>query len=207
MMAAFGLPTPQKDDEDRAVRSAISMITELRRWNTERVATGTRPIEIGIGVNTDTVVSGNIGAPKRMDYTIIGDGVNLASRLERACKQYCARILISESTHNKLRGTYRVREVDRVVVKGRKAPVAVYEVLDYHTEESFPHILEALQYFSGGVAYYRKAQWDKAIAAFNEAVALNPQDRLPGLYIERCEFLRANPPGNDWDGIWRLTTK
>jgi adenylate cyclase len=207
IMAAFGLPTPHQDDEDRAVRAAISMITELRRWNTERVAAGTRPLDIGIGVNTDTVISGNIGAPKRMDYTIIGDGVNLASRLESACKQYCARILISESTRNKLRGTYRVREVDRVVVKGRKSAVAVYEVLDYHTEESFPHILEALQYFSGGVAYYREAQWDKAIAAFKEAVALNPQDRLPGLYIERCEFLRANPPGNGWDGIWRLTTK
>src|SRR3546814_8217350 len=98
---------------------------------------------MGIGLNTDTVVSGNIGSPKRMDYTIIGDGVNLASRLESACKQYSARILISENTYKKLRGTYRSREVDRVVVKGKTEPVAIYEILDYHTDESYPNLMEA----------------------------------------------------------------
>ena len=144
IMAAFGMPVPGDDDEDRAVRAAVSMITDLRAWNVERLAKGQKPVDMGVGLNTDTVVSGNIGSPKRMDYTMIGDGVNLAARLESACKQYAARILISENTYTKLRGTYRSREVDFVVVKGKTEPVAVYEILDYHTDETFPNVMEAL---------------------------------------------------------------
>ena len=101
------------------MRASISMIAELRRWNAQRATLGKRPVDIGIGLNTDTIVSGNIGSPKRMDYTVIGDGVNLASRLESACKEYGAHILISETTFGKLRGTYRIREVDRVIVQGK----------------------------------------------------------------------------------------
>jgi len=207
LMAAFGLPVPHDDDEDRAVRAAIGMITALRQWNAERAGSGKPPIDIGIGLNTDTVVSGNIGSPRRMDYTIIGDGVNLASRLESACKQYGTHILISENTYQRLRGTYRIREVDAVVVQGKHRPVAIYEVLDYHTGETFPNLLEAVNYFKGALEYYRRREWDKAIRTFQEAAALNPQDKLPPLYLERCEHLRANPPGDGWTGVWVMTTK
>jgi adenylate cyclase len=207
IMAVFGLPIPHDDDEDRALRSAIAMITELGRWNVGRLAAGKKPVDMGVGLNTDVVVSGNIGSPKRMDYTIIGDGVNLASRLESACKQYSARILISEHTFRKLRGTYRVREVDYVVVKGKQEPVAVYEVLDYHTDKTFPNLLEAVNYFKGGLAYYRKGQWDKAMETFRGAIDLNPQDKLPQIYIDRCEQLKANPPGDEWKGVWVMKSK
>jgi adenylate cyclase len=207
IMAVFGLPVSHGDDEDRAVRAAVSMITELRRWNGERAALGLKPIEMGIGLNTDDVVSGNIGSPKRMDYTIIGDGVNLASRLEGACKQYGARILITENTMARLRGTYRLREVDRVVVKGKTEPVAIFEVLDYHTDESFPNLLDAVHYFKGGLGFYRKGEWDRAIAAFREASALNPADLLPPIYLERCEHLKSHPPGEGWNGVWVMRSK
>ena len=207
IMAVFGLPIPHDDDEDRAVRSAIAMITELARWNEGRLAAGKKPVDMGIGLNTDIVVSGNIGSPKRMDYTIIGDGVNLASRLESACKQYSARILISEHTLRKLRGTYRVREVDYVVVKGKQEPVAVFEVLDYYTDKTFPNLLESVNYFKGGLAYYRKGQWDKAVETFRGAIDLNPLDKLPQIYIDRCEQLKANPPGEDWNGVWVMKSK
>jgi adenylate cyclase len=206
IMAVFGLPVPHDDDEDRAVRAAIGMIMELRRWNGIRVADGKKPVDIGIGLNTDTVVSGNLGSPKRMDYTIIGDGVNLASRLESACKQYSTRILMSENTYQKLRGTYRVREVDHVVVKGKHEPVAIYEVLDYHTEESFPNLMDAVNYFRSALSSYRKGNWDKAASGFREALAINPEDKLPQMYIERCEYLKANPP-DDWNGVWVMQTK
>jgi adenylate cyclase len=207
IMAVFGLPVPHGDDEDRAVRASISMIEDLRGWNAERVSSGKKPIDIGVGLNTDNVVSGNIGSPRRMDYTIIGDGVNLASRLESACKQYGAKILISELTYKKLRGTYRVREVDRVVVKGKTEAVGVYEVLDYHTDESFPHLVEVLDYYKNGIGWYRKQEWDKAAAALREALRLNSQDKLSRIYLERAEYMKANPPGGDWDGVWVLQAK
>ncbi len=207
IMAVFGVPLPHDDDEDRAVRSAVTMIAELRRWNAGRASAGKKGVDMGVGLNTDVVVSGNIGSPKRMEYTIIGDGVNLASRLESACKQYAAHILMSEHTLKKLRGTYRVREVDYLVVKGKLEPVGVYEVLDYHTEESFPNMLEAVNYFKGGLAYYRKGQWDKAMETFRGAQALNPQDKLPQIYLDRCEHLKADPPGDDWTGVWVMKTK
>jgi adenylate cyclase len=207
MMAAFGIPMAHDDDEDRSVRAAISMIRNLDNWNKSRVAEGKLPIEIGIGLNTDVVVSGNIGSKKRMDFTMIGDGVNLASRLESACKQYKARILLSEFTFRKLRGTYRSREVDRIVVKGKTEPVGIHEILEYHSEESFPNMMEVLGLFKHGLTQYRAGKWDGAIAAFRGSSALNPGDSLAKLYIERCELLKAKPPEGEWDGVWVMKEK
>jgi adenylate cyclase len=206
IMAGFGIPVLHDDDEDRGVRAAIAMIVELWEWNIERVAKGEMAIDHGVGLNTGMVVSGNIGSPKRMDYTMIGDGVNLAARLESACKQYNARILISEYTKAKLRGTYRVRDVDQVVVKGKTEPVGVFEVLDYHTEETFPNLMDAVGYFNEAVIRYRNGEWDVAIKKFNEALGANPSDQLSHTYIDRCEHLKASPP-DDWDGIWVMTSK
>ena len=188
IMAAFGLPIAHDDDEDRGVRAAIAMISEMWEWNDERAKNGRNPVDMGIGLNTDAVVSGNIGSPKRMDYTLIGDGVNLAARLESACKQYAARILISENTFAKLRGTYR-------------------EVLDYHTPETFPNLMDVVNHFREGVRHYRAGDWNKGIAGFKEALAANPDDRLAQTYIERCEQLKKNPPKGEWDGVWVMTSK
>lgn len=207
IMAAFGMPISRDDDEDRGLRAAISMISDLAEWNIKRVAEGKFPVDMGIGLNTDTVVSGNIGSPKRMDYTLIGDGVNLAARLESACKQYSARILISEFTHASLRGTYRMRDIDRVVVKGKTEPVRIYEVLDYHTEESFPNMMEVLGHFRDGQAQYRDSRWDGAVDSFGKCLKLNPDDRLSQIYIERCQLLKENPPPEDWQGVWVMTSK
>ena len=206
IMAGFGLPISHDDDEDRALRASISMITRLWEWNVERKARGEMPVEMGIGLNTDKVVSGNIGSPKRMDYTVIGDGVNLAARLESACKQYAARILISEYTHAKLKGVYRSREVDKVVVKGKTEPVGVYEVLDFHNEETFPNVMEVLNYFKDGLGKYRNGDWDPAIKSFKEGLRLNPDDFVSNMYVERCQGLKKKPP-KDWDGVWVMTSK
>jgi len=207
MMAAFGIPLSHDDDEDRALRAAISMISELERWNRTRIDNGLPPIDMGIGLNTDIVVSGNIGSPKRMDYTMIGDGVNLAARLESACKQYHAHILISENTFNRLHGTYRVRDIDKVVVKGKTEPVGVFEVLDYHTDISFPNMQDALGAFKEGIKQYREGNFDKALGAFKDTIGLNARDKLANVYVDRCEHLMANPPGDDWNGVWVMTEK
>jgi adenylate cyclase len=207
IMAVFGTPVAHEDDPDRAVRSAIDMMRALEGFNIERQASAMKAVNIGVGINTDSIVSGNIGSPKRMDYTVIGDGVNLASRLESACKQYGTRVLISEYTYKQLKGTYRLREVDRVIVKGKTQPVDVFEILDYYTEESFPNIIEMLGHFRDGIQSYRGQQWNNAEKAFGQALALTPDDLLSKLYLERCQHLRSSPPAEDWDGVWVMTSK
>ena len=207
IMAGFGIPLAHDDDEDRAVRAAIAMIKELWEWNVERVANGLMAIDHGVGLNTGMVVSGNIGSRKRMDFTMIGDGVNLAARLESACKQYFAHILISEFTFAKLKGTYRARNVDFVVVKGKTEPVGVYEILDYHTDETFPNLMDNVNYFNEGVKNYKGADWDKAIKSFTEAMKANPDDKLCNTYIERCQVLKETPPEGEWKGVWVMTSK
>lgn len=207
IMAVFGLPIAGEDDADRAVRAAISMHRELDTWNHIRHRDGKMPVQMGIGLNTDTVVSGNIGSPKRMDFTVIGDGVNLAARLESASKQYAARLLISEFTVAKLKGTYRMREIDKVVVKGKSKPVSIFEVLEYHTDKSFPNLMDVVGYFKEGLHHYRKANWTKAIGNFEEALKLHPKDRLSEIYIDRCQHLIEQPPADDWDGVWVMKEK
>jgi adenylate cyclase len=206
-MAAFGVPLPHDDDEDRAVRAAIGMINALRTWNIQRLAEGKKPVNMGIGLNTDTIVSGNIGSPKRMDYTLIGDGVNLASRIESLCKQYHASILISENTYKRLKGTYRIREVDRVQVKGKTHNVGIYEVLDYHDETTYPSLMEVVGHFRDGLTLYRRREWDSAISRFDEALRLNPNDQVCQMYVERCLSFRADPPEEGWDGGWVMRSK
>lgn len=207
IMACFGLPVAHEDDPDRAVRAAIAMIRELWRWNSERRAAGLKTVEMGIGIHTDTIVSGNIGSPKRMDYTVIGDGVNLASRLESASKAYSARILVSESTVSRLRGIYRLREVDLVTVKGKTKPIRIIEILDYHDNSTFPNLMDVVHYFNEGVQHYKAAGWHAASQRFKRCLQLNPGDALSQTYVERCQVMAANPPKRDWDGVWVMKEK
>ena len=206
IMAAFGVPISHDDDEDRAMRAAISMLTSLEAWNTERKKQGQLPVYMGIGLNTDKIVSGNIGSPKRMDFTMIGDGVNLAARLESACKAYSAKLLISEYTVAKLKGTYQIRDVDNIIVKGKTEPVGVYEVLDYHTDDSFPNLMESVNHFKEARKHYSAGSWDKSIKSFKECLKLNANDALSQTYIDRVEELKKNPP-KKWDGVLTMTSK
>ena len=207
VIAIFGIPFPHEDDPDRAVKAAIRMMNELREFNERLVRSGRQAIDIGIGLNTGHVISGNIGSPKRMDYTVIGDGVNLAARLESATKQYGAHILISQSCLDGLKSSYRLRLVDNVVVKGKTEPVGVYELLDYHTDSSFPNMVEALVIFRDGMESYRNGQWQKGRELFEKVLSLNPKDKCSQVYIERCEYLLENGDPDSWDGIWVLSSK
>jgi adenylate cyclase len=207
IMAGFGVPVPHDDDEDRAVRAAIRMIVQLTAWNTKRVSEGKMAVNIGIGLNTDSLVAGNIGSLKRMDFTMIGDGVNLASRLESACKTYDAQILVSENTFKRLRGTYRARLVDKVIVKGKTQSVSVYEILDHHTDETFPALADFLQRFRLAMDQYRGRKFKEAISTFSDALAIRAEDSVSKTYIERCEHYLKDPPPKDWAGVWTMTEK
>ena len=207
MMCIFGTPVPHDDDPDRAVRAAIRMMTDLIVFNEKRATEGKMPIDHGMGINTDSIVSGNIGSPKRMDYTVIGDGVNLAARIESACKQYGAQILISEFTQKAVKATYRTRQVDYMIVKGKTVPVGVYEVLDYHDENSYPNLADALGVFNEGYRSWTDGKWDQAIKSFKNVQKINPNDKAAQLYLDRCAHMKKNPPKGDWSGVWVMTTK
>ncbi len=138
---------------------------------------------------------------------MIGDGVNLAARLESACKAYSAQILISENTYGKLKGTYRIRDIDDVIVKGKTKPVRIMEVLDYHTTTSFPNLMEVVSYFKEGRHYYRQGDFSKAIKLFGNALKLHPADRLSQTFIDRCNYMIHTPPENEWNGVWVMTSK
>ena len=206
IMAAFGLPISHEDDEDRGVKAGINMISRLWEWNNQREKDGKPALDMGLGLNTDKIVAGNIGSQKRMDYTMIGDGVNLAARLESACKQYNARILISDYTYKKLKGTYRIRYIDDVVVKGKSEPVGVHEVLDYHNDSTFPNLMDVVNHFNEGRKKYISGDFNSAISSFKECLKANSEDILSNTYIERCKQLIDQKPEN-WDGVWVMKSK
>ncbi len=201
------MPLPHEDDPDRGLKAAIGMQMALREWSPLDAEGMPFPLEIGVGLNTDSVVAGNIGSKKRMDYTIIGDGVNLAARLESACKQYGAGILISGFTADALKGFYRLRALDKVVVKGKTEPVEIVECMDHLAADGAFDVQELLGLFGDGLRLYRGREFDKAKARFQEALKVRPDDAPSKLYVGRAETLAAEPPPAEWDGVWVMTEK
>jgi len=207
IMAVFGAPINSGSDADNSVNTAIHMMHKLKVLNKIRQEQELHRIDIGIGISSGEVVVGNIGSPKRMDFTVIGDTVNLASRLEGANKMYGSQILISESTKQELREEHVFREVDSIRVKGQNRPVAVYEILDFHDEVSFPNMELTLQCYKKGIAAYRKSDWQQAIICFDAALKLTPNDGPSLLYLERCQHFMHTPPVDEWDGVWTMESK
>lgn len=207
MLGVFGAPFSTGEDADKAVCTAVDMMKALKLFNANRMLKNLETINVGIGIATDNVLVGNIGSMKRMDYTVIGDGVNLASRLEGATKFYHADILISEKTCELLKYRYSIREVDLMRVKGKLQPVKVYEVLDHHDKQTFPNVDQVIDLTHKGITLYRQQRWSEALAAFESAIRLNRRDELCKMYVCRCHFFAENPPEETWDGVWVMTTK
>ena len=206
IMAVFGAPISTGRDSENAVAAAVDMMTALREFNRSQRADGLK-LDIGIGVNTAEVLSGNIGSLKRMDYTVIGDGVNVASRLEGANKFYGTRILITESTHSGLGDGHVCREIDLIRVKGKVKPVSIYQILDYCGEDDFPRLQDVLDLFHQGLRAYRGRDWARGLDFFTRALDLNDRDHPSRLYADRCRHYLDQPPGDDWEGVWVMTSK
>ncbi len=203
IMAYWNAPNEVENHEDAAVGSAVRQMRSLGELNKRLLEEGKPKIEIGIGINTGDVTVGEMGSYGRADYTIIGDPVNLASRLEGLCKPYHAHIVISEFTKSGLKNDYTIRELDLVRVKGKNEPVSIYEVLDDKApSEEFK--IENTRY-QEALSAYRASLFTEALSIFKEL-----HDKtgvyLYNVYIERCEHYIENPP-SEFDGVFTFTTK
>ncbi|MGI0487988.1 GAF domain-containing protein [Pantanalinema rosaneae CENA516] len=208
IMAVFGSPLPLEDHEWKAVQTAIAMRHRLAAFNEERIRQNYAPIRIGIGINSDEVISGNIGSSKRMEFTAIGDGVNLGSRLESASKQYGTDIVISENTYKPCADRVWVRELDYIKVKGKTKPVAIYELVELKSVDIGSELKQKIQLYHAGLHYYRDRKFRKALNEFAAILEdIDSQDKAALLHMDRCQYWLQNPPTDDWDGSWALTEK
>jgi adenylate cyclase len=204
IMAVFGTPFPSPQDADNAVLVAIRMQQVLQALNRRRRAAGGPELAVRIGINSGDVVAGNIGSARRMDYTVIGDGVNVAARLEAANKQLGTRILISGSTRALLRGSYRLRELDLIRVRGKRAPVPVFEVRGLAADRVTRKEAHLNDCFADGLAAYRAGDWRAAVRQFEAALAIDPEDQPSQLLRQRALHYGEHAPPPDWDGVWTL---
>jgi len=205
IMAVFGAPLEQNDHPLRACHTALLMLDRLaamqQRWRAE----GTPQLDIGIGINTGPMVVGNMGSERRFDYTVMGDAVNLASRLEGINKEYGTQVVISEFTYGWVKDDFFCRELDAVRVKGRARPVKIYELLAFRSTKN-PKV-EIIEPFSQGLLYYREQEWDKAEEKFKEVLSTIPGDMAAALYLQRIATLRQESPGAGWDGVFTMKSK
>jgi adenylate cyclase len=207
IMAIFGAPFPGEQDAENAVKTAVGMIRSLRAFNEKRGAAGVPTLNIGIGVSTGELIAGNIGSLKRMDYTVIGDTVNLASRLEGVTKMYGAQIVLDEATVEKLPDPGRVRKLDLITVKGQTKPVTIYEALDYHDETTYPELDRVLELHKQAVTAYQARDWKRSLDLFQKIFKLNNADGPCQIYLSRVRHYMDEPPPADWDGVFELKIK
>src|SRR5258708_148876 len=208
MMATFGAPVADEFDADNALLVATEMVRGVVRFNERRrVDIGAPPIAIGVGLATGEVLAGSVGSRKRMEYTVIGDNVNLASRLESANKYYGTSILLPGATADALKSHHVLRQLDLIRVKGKNRPTMVYESLAHHTSNTFPYLAETVRAYEAGFAAYRHRDWDGAMGRFTEALDLTPSDKPSRFFLERCRYYRDNPPPDEWDGVWVMEEK
>lgn len=199
IMAIFGAPLPQPDHPLRACATALHMIKTLHLLHQEWTARGRPVLQIGIGVNTGVMMVGNMGSERRFDYTVIGDNVNLAARLEGLTKMYGVGIVVSETTWALAKEGFVGRELDTVRVKGKTKPASIYQLMD--TAEKIGSYREPLAVFEEALKWYREKNVLKALELFNQVATLWPGDPPSLLYRKRCEELLAKEHGDDWSHI------
>lgn len=205
IMAFFGAPVQYNDHAKWACRCALQSLDKLKELQKEYAAKGLPSIDIGIGLNTGDVSVGNMGSQTVRSYTVMGDAVNLGSRLEGINKEYGTRVIISEFTYEEVKDSFICREVDWVRVKGKALPVAIYELI---SEETVPeHLAQMLRHFTEGFSHYQAKAFQPALESFAKCLDLVPDDEPSKLYIERCEEFLQSPPPEDWDGVFVMKTK
>ncbi len=205
IMAFWGAPLSDPDHARHGLEAAIAMIEQLKVLQGEFKARGWPPINIGVGLNTGDMVVGNMGSEFRQAYTVMGDAVNLGSRLEGLTKEYGVHIIVSEFTRAKV-PDYVYRELDRVRVKGKDKPVAIYEPICPAGQED-QATRDELKLYRDAFRLYHAQNWDLAELQFINLQKLYPERKLYTLYEERVRYYRLNPPDEGWDGAFTFKTK
>lgn len=204
-MAFWNAPLDDKEHAKNAVKTAMKMLKDLDAFNAEITKEGVPAFGMGLGINTATVVVGNMGSTQRFDYTCLGDGVNLASRLEGQSKPYGVRIVLGQDTARYVQRDYQLFELDKIAVKGKKEGVRIFTALENELGVAKAHVLVSHQMFLNG---YREKNWDNAIYHAKELMKYNKElKKYYEMMIERIEYLRDNDPGEKWDGVYRATSK
>jgi adenylate cyclase len=205
IMAFWGAPVADPQHARNAVLAALGMQLEVKVLNEKFKARGWRPCRIGIGVNSGEMSVGDMGSRIRRAYTVMGDAVNIASRLEGITKEYGADIIVGEGTRRLLTG-FVLRELDRVRVKGKDEPVTIYEPLGLEGQVD-PARQDEITLWNQALRLYRAQDWDRAELQLLNLRKRTPERDLYGRFIERIAHFRVQPPGADWDGAWTFETK
>lgn len=201
IMAVYGAPLSTGRNPQCAVESAMQMFRLLGLLNAGREDKGSAPIRIGVGIASGDVVAGTIGSPKRMDYTVIGDSVNLASRLQDTTKHYGVELVVCESTAIAVRDQVVMRELDLIRVRGRNQPAKIFQILP-DIGPSVSNRLAGFKAYQRGRDQLERRNWANAAEAFEDALRANPEDRPAQIMLERVRALLLEPPAADWDGVW-----
>jgi adenylate cyclase len=207
IMAFWGAPIPQKDHALRACLAALEMQKRLTVLRTKWKRENKPELEVRCGLNTGIMIVGNMGGKDRFDYTVIGDSVNLASRLEGANKQYGSSIMISDMTYQQVKGKIVVRELDLIQVKGKTEPVKVFEVLGTTDAPMTDQQQQALEMYNEGLKAYRERKWEEAIAYMQQTLKLDPKFYVAQIYTERANLYQITPPPAEWNGVFVMKTK
>lgn len=205
IMAFFGAPIHFPDHADAACLCALDSLKKLSEIQKEFEKEGLPHIDIGIGINTSDMSVGNMGSDTVRSYTVMGDAVNLGSRLEGITKEYGVRIVISEFTKKQLTRNFITRELDWVKVKGKTKPVVIHELLGVDRVED--QISSLLAAYNEAYEHYRAQNFSAALEGFKKALLIVPQDGPSQVFLERCEYFMNNPPPSDWDGVYTMNTK
>ena len=205
ILAVFGSPTPLEDHAWVAVQTAMEMSNRLASFNERRQAENKQAIKIGIGINSDIILSGQNGSKKRMDFTAIGEGVSIAYYLEGLSKQYGCDMVLSKNTYEKCADRVWVRELDVIRMRNNKTPVPIYEMLGMRSDPLSDDQQNILELYSKGREFYLNRKFANAMGEFARVRKINPHDSAAGLLLQRCQKLIKNPPADDWDGAWSIT--
>lgn len=206
IIAFFGAPNDLPHQEEIAVATCLDMQKRLVLLREKWAAEGRPELKMRIGLCTGRAVVGNMGSKNRMDYTMMGDTVNTAARLEGVNKVYGTYTMISDTTFRGVSPDIVVRELDAINVVGKKAPVTVYEPIGYNGEVD-PARVEMIDKYADGLAAYRNQDWNRAIIFFSAALAIDPDDGPSKTLLDRCNGYKADPPPKDWNGAYTMTSK